>query len=41
MSWRSKMRTSLVYLVALVAGFSLAWLIVAFVVKQKYFGGGY
>jgi serine/threonine-protein kinase len=32
MSWRSKMRTSLVYLVALVAGFSLAWLIVAFVV---------
>lgn len=32
MSWRTKMRASLVYLVALVAGFSLAWLIVAFVV---------
>jgi eukaryotic-like serine/threonine-protein kinase len=32
MSWRSKMRTSLVYLVSMVAGFSLAWLIVAFVV---------
>jgi eukaryotic-like serine/threonine-protein kinase len=32
MSWRSRMRTSLVYLVSIVAGFSLAWLIVAFVV---------
>ena len=32
MSWRSRMRKSLVSLVALVAGFSLAWLIVAFVV---------
>ena len=32
MSWRSRIRTSLVYLVSIVAGFSLAWLIVAFVV---------
>jgi serine/threonine-protein kinase len=32
MSWRSRVRTSLVYLVSMVAGFSLAWLIVAFVV---------
>jgi serine/threonine-protein kinase len=32
MSWRSRVRTSLVYLVSIVAGFSLAWLIVAFVV---------
>lgn len=32
MSWRSRVRTSLVYLVSMVAGFALAWLIVAFVV---------
>ena len=32
MSWRSRVRTSLVYLVAIVAGFSLAYLVVAFVV---------
>ena len=32
MSWRSGVRTSLVYLVSIVAGFALAWLIVAFVV---------
>ena len=32
MSWRSNVRTSLVYLVSIVAGFALAWLIVAFVV---------
>ncbi len=32
MSWRSRVRTSLVYLVSILAGFSLAWLIVAFVV---------
>lgn len=32
MRWRSAVRTSLVYLVSIVAGFSLAWLIVAFVV---------
>lgn len=32
MSWRTHVRTSLVYLVSIVAGFSLAWLIVAFVV---------
>jgi serine/threonine-protein kinase len=32
MSWRSRVRTSLVYLVAMLAGFALAWLIVAFVV---------
>src|SRR6476659_2698343 len=30
MSWRSRMRTSLVYLVSIVAGCSLAWLIVVF-----------
>lgn len=32
MSWRSRVRTSLVYLVSVVAGFSLAYLLVAFVV---------
>ena len=32
MSWRSTVRTSLVYLVSIFAGFALAWLIVAFVV---------
>jgi serine/threonine-protein kinase len=32
MNWRAQVRTSLVYLVSIVAGFSLAWLIVAFVV---------
>lgn len=32
MSWRARVRTSLVYLVSIVAGFTLAWLIVAFVV---------
>ena len=32
MSWRGHVRTSLVYLVSILAGFSLAWLIVAFVV---------
>ncbi|MDB4881055.1 MAG: hypothetical protein JWL60_2501 [Gemmatimonadetes bacterium] len=32
MSWRSRVRTSLVYLVSIVAGFSLAYLLVAFVV---------
>jgi serine/threonine-protein kinase len=32
MSWRSRVRTSLVYLVSIVAGFSLAYLVVAFVV---------
>ena len=32
MRWRSRMRTSLVYLVSIVAGFALAWLVVAFVV---------
>lgn len=32
MRWRTAVRTSLVYLVSIVAGFSLAWLIVAFVV---------
>jgi serine/threonine-protein kinase len=32
MSWRSKVRTSLIFLVSIVAGFSLAWLVVAFVV---------
>ena len=32
MRWRSRMRTSLVYLVSIVAGFALAWLLVAFVV---------
>ncbi|HET7190109.1 MAG TPA: PASTA domain-containing protein [Gemmatimonadaceae bacterium] len=32
MSWRGSVRTSLLYLVAILAGFSIAWLIVAFVV---------
>jgi beta-lactam-binding protein with PASTA domain len=32
MSWRSRVRTSLVYLVSIVAGFALAYLVVAFVV---------
>lgn len=32
MSWRSRVRTSLLYLVSIVAGFALAWLIVAFIV---------
>ncbi|HEY2065841.1 MAG TPA: PASTA domain-containing protein [Gemmatimonadaceae bacterium] len=32
MSWRGHFRTSLVYLVSIVAGFALAWLVVAFVV---------
>ena len=32
MTWRSKVRKSLVYLVSIVAGFALAYLIVAFVV---------
>ncbi len=32
MNWRSRVRTSLVYLVSIVAGFALAYLIVAFVV---------
>lgn len=32
MRWRSRVRMSLVYLVSIVAGFALAWLIVAFVV---------
>jgi eukaryotic-like serine/threonine-protein kinase len=32
MSWRSKVRTSLLYLVSIAAGFALAWLIVAFIV---------
>jgi serine/threonine-protein kinase len=32
MSWRSRIRTSLVYLVAVVAGFGLAYLLVAFLV---------
>jgi serine/threonine-protein kinase len=32
MSWRSRLRTSLLYLVSAVGGFALAWLIVAFVV---------
>ena len=32
MSWRSGLRTSLLYLVSIVGGFTLAWLIVAFVV---------
>ena len=32
MSWRSKVRTSLIYLVSLISGFTLAWLIVAFVI---------
>jgi len=32
MTWRSKVRTSLLYLVAIVAGFALSYLVVAFVV---------
>jgi serine/threonine-protein kinase len=32
MSWRSGVRTSLVYLLSIIAGFTLAWLIVAFVI---------
>jgi beta-lactam-binding protein with PASTA domain len=32
MSWRTRFRTSLVYVVAIVAGFSLAYLLVAFVI---------
>jgi serine/threonine-protein kinase len=32
MRWRTGVRTSLVYLVAILAGFALSWLIVAFVV---------
>jgi eukaryotic-like serine/threonine-protein kinase len=32
MSWRSRMRTSMVYLVSIVAGFASAWMIVAFVI---------
>ncbi len=32
MTWRSSVRTSLVYLVAIVAGFALSYLVVAFVV---------
>jgi beta-lactam-binding protein with PASTA domain len=32
MSWRSRVRTSIVYLVSILAGFSIAWLIVAFFV---------
>ena len=32
MTWRSRVRTSLVYLVSVVAGFAIAWLIIAFVV---------
>lgn len=32
MSWRTGVRTSLAYLVSIVAGFALAWLVVAFVV---------
>jgi serine/threonine-protein kinase len=32
MSWRSRVRTSLVYLLSIIAGFTLAWLIVAFVI---------
>ena len=32
MTWRAKVRTSLVYLVAIVAGFALSYLVVAFVV---------
>jgi beta-lactam-binding protein with PASTA domain len=31
-TWRTRVRTSLVYLVAILAGFALSWLIVAFVV---------
>jgi serine/threonine-protein kinase len=32
MRWRTSVRTSLLYLVSIVAGFTLAWLVVAFVV---------
>ncbi len=32
MSWRTSVRTSMLYLVSIVAGFALAWLIAAFVV---------
>ena len=32
MTWRARFRRSLVYLVAIVAGFSLAYLLVAFVI---------
>jgi beta-lactam-binding protein with PASTA domain len=32
MTWRTRVRTSLVYLVSILAGFALSWLIVAFVV---------
>jgi beta-lactam-binding protein with PASTA domain len=32
MRWRSRVRASLVYLVSIVAGFSIAWLFVAFFV---------
>jgi beta-lactam-binding protein with PASTA domain len=32
MSWRSRVRTSLVYLVSIVAGFALSYLVVAFIV---------
>jgi beta-lactam-binding protein with PASTA domain len=32
MSWRSRVRTSMVYLVSILAGFAIAWMIVAFVV---------
>lgn len=32
MSWRSSVRTSLLYLVCMLGGFTLAWLIVAFVI---------
>ena len=32
MSWRTRVRTSLLYLVSIVAGFALAYLVVAFVV---------
>ena len=32
MTWRVRFRKSLVYLVAIVAGFSLAYLLVAFVI---------
>jgi serine/threonine-protein kinase len=31
-NWRGRVRTSLVYLVSILAGFALAWLVVAFVV---------
>jgi serine/threonine-protein kinase len=32
MSWRTKFRTSLIYLVSIVAGFTLAYLVIAFIV---------